>query len=166
MADRQAQQLMDQRAQALAAVLLLRRDDLRVQEVVNGPGLDLLVHLRPAERGSDRRFGVALRARLEAATRDTADRFLHAAVRRTAAVGPFSYPVCLFLFTMHETQGWYTWVAEPVVSPDGRAALPHRRKARCEPLTDAAVDEIVSRVNHWWDALLLGLAAEPAGAER
>jgi hypothetical protein len=55
---------------------------------------------------------------------------------------------------MEETQGWYTWVAEPVVTETGAARLAHHEAASCEPLDRATLDLIVDKVNRWYDAYL------------
>ncbi len=68
------------------------------------------------------------------------------------------FPVCLFYFTMEETQGWYTWVAEPVVTETGATRLAHHEQASCELLDRAALDLIVEKVNRWYDAYLKSAA--------
>jgi hypothetical protein len=65
--------------------------------------------------------------------------------------GPFPFPVVLFCFTMENAQGWYTWVAEPVVSPSGDFGLVQHGEASCRPLDTEAIDEIVEGVDRWYD---------------
>jgi hypothetical protein len=60
---------------------------------------------------------------------------------------------------MRNDAGWYTWVAEPIVTADGRAQLPLRDEPVCHPLDSAAVDDIIARVDRWYDAHYDGLAA-------
>ena len=73
-------------------------------------------------------------------------------MREILREGPFPFPVVLFFFTMEDNQEWYTWVAEPVASPDGAVELRIRDEASCQPLDDHAMDEIVARINGWYDA--------------
>ena len=81
-----------------------------------------------------------------------ANSVLKSSMRQTLRSGPFPFPVVLLFFTMKADEGWYTWIAEPVVSPDGDFALRQHEGADCRPLDERAVDEIVERVDRWYDA--------------
>ena len=76
---------------------------------------------------------------------------LRPSIRKTLGYGPFPFPVLLFFLTMEKDQGWYTWVAEPLISPDGGVELRVQKEASCQRLDDHAVGEIVARVNGWYD---------------
>ena len=79
-----------------------------------------------------------------------ANKNLGAVLRRRAEIPKVPYPVCILFFTMEDDAGYYTWVAEPVMR-EGLARLRHRREADCRVLDRAGLDEIVRRVNDWYD---------------
>lgn len=151
------QKLIRERGAALAVMHLTRRDDLRVTQIDEDVGLDLRVRILSSEGGL-REFGVELCGAWSPIDQAHANKILTGAIRETQRYGPFFIPVCLFFFTMEETQGWYTWVAEPVVI-DGRAQLKQHRKAESDPLDKHALDALVERVNLWYDARLSGEVA-------
>lgn len=151
--------LMRERARALATLLLTRRPDVLVQDMTDDIGVDLVARLAGEQRGL-RQFGVELRYVLEPVTAAHANKVIRPTLRSHTAYGPFPFPVVLFFFTMRDNGGWYTWVAEPIVTTAGRAQLPLRDKPDCHPLAAAAVDDIVARVSRWYDAHYNGLVAD------
>jgi hypothetical protein len=74
-------------------------------------------------------------------------------------VGPFPYPVCLFYFTMDDDQGYYSWVAEPAVEA-GQPRLLMHAAPHCRKLDAAALDDIVQKVDHWYDAFFSRIAVK------
>jgi hypothetical protein len=88
----------------------------------------------------------------EGVTAARAKELLRSDMRQMRRYGPFPFPVVIFYFTMEDNQGWFTWVAEPLTSPDGGIELRVHKEASCQPLDDHAVDEILTRVNSWYDA--------------
>jgi hypothetical protein len=66
--------------------------------------------------------------------------------------GHFPFPVVLFCFTMESNEGWYTWVAEPVVSPSGDFGVVPHDEASCRVLNAKAIDEIVEAVGRRYGA--------------
>jgi hypothetical protein len=66
----------------------------------------------------------------------------------------------LFLFTMENNEGWYTWVAEPVVTADGHFELVRHGRASCHPLNAEAIDQIVAAVDRWYDAFFARASRE------
>lgn len=139
------------RARALTNVLLSGRDDLLVQEQsALGYGIDYLATLRSKKLGV-RQFAVELRATYSPVTVDTANAVLKPVLQGMARFGPFPYPTVLFYFTMMESQGWYTWVMEPVDRDDGTMALEMQDVADCRPLDEVALDDIIAHVDRWYD---------------
>lgn len=149
-----------ERARALALVHLTRREDLIVKKAAEEVGLKFLVSIKK-EQGEPavRQFGIFLRgtkspvttAHLDGVLRPTMQRFLH--------IGPFPYPVCLFHFTMDDDQGYFTWVAEPAVAENGPRLLMHEH-AHSRKLDTAALDEIVGKVDRWYDAFFVQVAVK------
>jgi hypothetical protein len=148
-----------ERARALAVMYLTRRSDLVVEEVRADIGLDLIVRLVPADKEGLRQFGVELRGVWSSVTKEHADKVLRGPVREAQRYGPFAFPVCLFFFTMEEDQGWYTWVAEPVLE-SGKAHLRMCMDANCKPLGKAALNEIVAQVDRWYDTFFENLVTD------
>jgi hypothetical protein len=141
-----------ERTRALAMVHLTRRDDLVIRNAPPGVGLDLLVGLtRKKGEQSVRQFGVFLRGTTDPVTAADLDKRLRPAMKSFLRIGPFPYPVCLFHFTMDGDQGRYTWVAEPAVTDDAARLVMHEA-AHCRELDRAALDEIVVKVDRWYDA--------------
>jgi hypothetical protein len=169
MANRAGRQelLIAKRVQALAIMYLTRRSDLTVEEVREDTGLDLLVRLVPEGKEGVREFGVELRGALSSVSNEHADKVLRPSVRQAHRAGPFGFSVCLFFFTMDDNKAWYTWIAEPVVRA-GKALLQSHEDADCRRLDNGTLDEIVDRVDRWYDAffenLVLGSAnGSPSG---
>src|SRR5437870_5327547 len=124
MADQVANQarFLRKRVQALAVMYLTRRKDLIVEEASADTGLDLIARFVPEGKEGTRQFGVALRGVWSSGTQDQIGKLLGRSLREVQRSGPFAFPVSLFFFTMEGNQGWYAWVAEPVVEA-GRALL-------------------------------------------
>ncbi len=158
--------LIGKRVRALALMYLTRRSDLMIEEVRDDIGLDLIVRFTPADGEGVRQFGVGLRGALSGVTKGNADKVVGRAVREYGGYGPFGFPVCLFFFTMEDNAGWYTWVAEPLVTPDGKAALRMHTDADCKPLDKTALDEIVGLVDGWYEAFFANLIANSANGRR
>jgi hypothetical protein len=154
-----------ERAEALAAIYLTRRDDLEVVPVSRydrTAGYDLLVRMRNQGYCDDVSFGVetkGTRSKRSATKRDFTVNYtrnqLHSA----------ELPVCVFLFSVDDEQGFYRWLHEPVITPEGRAILrlnvdvgwetfgqrDHVRvRTRFDILDDRAVDRLVSDVKDWY----------------
>src|SRR5260370_30000529 len=138
---------------------LTRRDDLVVKAVRDSAvGLDYLVCVtKEGEAPSVRQFGVALRGTAGPVTEAHLDKVLRPTIQGFQRVGPFPYPVCLFHFTMEDNQGYYTWVAEPVVV-DGAPKLLTHSEPHCRKLDREALDTIVGLVDRWYDALFASIS--------
>jgi hypothetical protein len=141
-----------ERAQALATVILTRRDDLKIVETKKETGLDLHVHVEREDKAMRLTFGVLLRAVPSPASAEQANAVLRPTMGQFVGMRKFTYPVCLFFFTMREEQAYFSWLAEPVVN--GHAPkLVHHEKAQCVELTDEVLSQVVERVVAWYDAV-------------
>jgi hypothetical protein len=142
-----------ERARALAWVHLTERDDLVIAPAGKDVGLDYLVSLtKKDDKPSLRQFGVILRAARKPVTLNQLDKLLRPTMQSLQRVGEFPYPVCLLYFTMEDNRGYYTWVAEPLLTSDGKPQLQRRAAASCNPLDRPALDRIVSQVSAWYEA--------------
>jgi hypothetical protein len=140
------------RANALAIVLLTRRRDLSVVEKTTEKGLDYIVTIGSGRGIGERTLGIDLAAVLTPLAVGRANRKLKSKMARIKSIGPFLYPVCVFLFAAKSDQGYYTWAYEPVVGNDGVPTLKNRSEAHCRELNDDSLEAIVDQVNRWYDA--------------
>jgi hypothetical protein len=157
----QQERLGSERARALAIICLTGRPDLVVREEATDIGIDLLVSVHPEDKDGLRLFGVELRSGWAAKTAESANSGLQPTMKKMLRYGRFPFPVALFLFTMEDNRGWYTWVTEPVTVPDGIVKLQQHGEAHCRPLDERAVDGIVESVNHWYDTFFAANSEDP-----
>jgi len=151
---------IDERARALAMIHLTRRDDLIVTNAEQGSGLEFIVSIaRDEGEPSLCRFGVFLRGTKGPLTEARLGTVLRPTMRSLLGMGEFPYPVCLFHFSMDDDKGHYTWVAEPAVTAEGPRLMMHQA-AHCRKLDRIALDEIVGKVDRWYDAFFGQIAVE------
>jgi hypothetical protein len=148
---------LELRAEALAIVLLTRRDDLLItRPKADGP-VDLLVEIAPGRRQTGRVLAVQLKAQVEPLADAGADKRRPEAA--TPELGHSTLPTCAFLFTMQDERAYYAWAVEPVVSPEGRPGLEPQSHLELRALDREAVDRLVEQTDRWYDALSATLAA-------
>jgi hypothetical protein len=136
----------------LATVILTRRGDLRIVETKKDTGLDLHVTIEREDKPMRLTFGVLLRGVASAVTADHANKVLGPTMGYFQGLRKFTYPVCLFFFTLRQEQGFFTWLAEPVLTA-GVPKLIHHKKANCVELTDEVLERVVEQVVAWYDAV-------------
>lgn len=142
---------IEQRTRAMALMHLTRRDDLAIAEP-DRDGQTLYVTLaRGKGQPSFRTFAVFLRGDRAAASKEELERSLRPSFRSMLRSGEYPYPVCVWHFGMAGDQAHHCWLAEPDVA-DGAPRLIMHDAPHCLPLDRAALDEIVSRVDAWYDA--------------
>jgi hypothetical protein len=107
---------IQKRARALALMLLTRREDLVIEEVKDDSGLTYIVRFHSKGKEGVRALGIEVRGVLAALSKDAADRLIRPSTQQDKQCGSFQGPVCLFLFTMQDDGGWYTWTLEPAES--------------------------------------------------
>ena len=108
----------------LAWMHLTARYDLLITRADSDVGLDYLVCLtKKDDKPSLRQFGIILRAERKPTTVEQLNKVLRPTMRLVQRVGEFPYPVCLLYFTMEDNRGYYTWVAEPILTEDGKPRL-------------------------------------------
>jgi hypothetical protein len=162
----QRQSLIEKRARALAMVLLTRREDLLIEEVKDDIGLDYIVRFQTEGKEGLRELGIELRGVWARVTKDHADEALRPSLQQMQRYGPFLRPVCLFFFTMENDGAWYTWVAEPIESEDGKPLLRWGGEPDCRPLDKRALNEIIERVDWWYDAVFPSLVVNGPGGRK
>jgi hypothetical protein len=144
---------IDQRLRSLATVVLTERSDLLIEEAEDDGPIDLRVTIRAKKKVPERTFGVILKSSLADLPAEKANALLNPTLEALGTLA-FAHPVCLFLFRMVADRGFFSWVAEPVVTADGNPVLQRWTEAKCADLDTSAVHEIVGSVNRWYDAFL------------
>lgn len=152
MTDESKELFIADRVRAMATVVLTRRDDLVVTETKQGTGLDLHVFIDREDKPMRLAFGVLLRGVSSPVTAEHANKVLGPTMGQFRGMRKFTYPVCLFFFTMREEQAFFSWLAEPLMT-DAGPKLVHHDKANCVPLTDDLLERVVEQVVNWYDAV-------------
>jgi hypothetical protein len=156
---------IEQRTRSLATVYLTRRDDLLITEAPQESGLDLIVTIQARKGAPERKFGIILRGTRSDVTADAADDILQPTVEALDGCA-YPYPVCLFLFCMESDRGYYTWIAEPLVTHEDSPVLRHRGQSACAELDTAAVNHIAVSVLAWYDAFYRGAPSDATGRRK
>ncbi len=146
------EQLLGERVRALATIVLTRRDDLAVFETKKDTGLDFHVYIEREDKPMRLMFGVLLRGVPSPVSPGHANKVLGPTMGEFQGMRKFTYPVCLFLFTMREEQAFFSWLAEPVVNGDV-PKLVHHANANCIELTNEKLEEIVEIIVSWYDSV-------------
>lgn len=142
-----------ERARALAWMYLTERDDLLLTPAAREVGLDYLASLTTKnDKPSLRQFGVILRAARKPAGEEQLDKLLRSTMQSLQRIEEFPYPVLLLYFTMEDNRGYFTWVAEPTLTDEGKPRLQRHATAACKRLDGPALDHIVAEVRKWYDA--------------
>ncbi len=134
MTDEAKERFLAEHLRALATIVLTRRGDLTVVETKQDTGLDFHVTIDREDKPMRLVFGILLRGVTSPVTPDHANKFLGPTIGQFQGMRKFTYPVCLFFFTMREEQAFFSWLAEPVVN-GGAPKLIHGEKANCVPLS-------------------------------
>jgi hypothetical protein len=140
------------RVRAFATVILTRRDDLTIAETKQSTGLDFHVYIDREGKPMRLAFGVLLRGVSSPMTADNANKVLGPTMGQFQGMRKFTYPVCLFFFSMRDERAYFSWLAEPVLT-EGAPKLIHHAKATCVELTDELLGQVVERIVGWYDAV-------------
>ena len=164
--EHQGELLIEKRARALTMMLLTRCENLRIEEVSEDIGLDYLVRFHREGKDGLREFGIKLRGVWAAATKEQADKMLRPSLRQMKRYGPFLRPVCLFLFTMENDEGWYSWAVEPIEVEDDKPLLRFCAEPASRQLDNKALKEIIEQVDLWYDAIFQRLIVNGPGQNK
>jgi hypothetical protein len=149
---------LDERAQQLAIVYLSRRSDLAITRRQNSDyGLDFLVSLVKNGEYTGRVFGVEVKARkslqrIRQASRDTDE--IRLDIDSLPAYQDFPFPLCLFVFTMENDEGYYRWIKKPVYDVERESRLLFNESNTFKKLTNKAIGDIVTEVDNWYESKL------------
>lgn len=145
-------QLLAEQVRALATIILTRRDDLTVVETKRDTGLELHVYIDREDKPMRLTVGVLLRGVTSSMTAKQVNKVLGPTMGQFKGMRKFTYPVCLFFFTLREQQAFFSWLAEPIVT-GGAPKLAHREKADCVELTDELLNRAIEQIVAWYDAV-------------
>jgi len=149
---RDMQEFFGRRAEHLAIVYLTRRDDLVVNRVVSPSGAaDFLVDVVNGGESTGRVFGVRVKA-VEHAVGRGEDLSPCLGELPTAGIADAPMPYCVFVFTMEDDRGYFSWLKEPARGSRSAPRLDAVREARWCELDTGGMDRLVRSVNVWYDA--------------
>jgi hypothetical protein len=146
------EQFLGERVRALATIVLTRRGDLSAVETKKDTGLDFHVYIEREDKPMRLMFGVLLRGAASPVTIDQANKILGPTMGQFQGMRKFTYPVCLFFFTMREEQAFFSWLAEPVVN-ESVPKLIHHDTANCVELTNECLDQALGAIVAWYDSV-------------
>jgi len=146
------EQCIADQVRALATVILTRRGDLTLVETKRDSGLDFHVSIEREDKPMRLTLGILLRGVAVPVTAEHANKILEPTMGQFRGMRKFTYPVCLFFFTLREEQAFFSWLADPVVNA-GAPKLVHHEKAACVPLTDELLGQVIEQVVAWYDAI-------------
>lgn len=106
-----------------------------------------------------------IRAGVDSVTLEQANKRLGSTRNKLTRLGHFVYPVCLFYFAMREDQAFFSWLAEPVSDSSKAPKLLLHKTADCKVLTDQLLNDAVTRIVDWYDALQTVLVAQDGAAD-
>jgi len=156
--NKELNQLIGERSRAMMTIILTRRTDLTIRDTKQGTGLDHHIYIEREDKPMRLAFGLLLRGVASATTIAKANTILRPTMGQFQGMRKFTYPVCLFFFTMADDKGYFSWLAEPILGEGGPKLL-HREKADCVDLTNEKLEEVVERVVAWYDEVELLLMA-------
>ncbi|MCP2727359.1 DUF4365 domain-containing protein [Limnofasciculus baicalensis] len=135
---------------------MTRRDDLIIsrQREQKDCGLDFLVTLLKDGSYTGRIFGVQVKATVSTPklieSKDIVE--IQIDLGLSQFIAEFSFPVCLFFFTLKNGQGYYKWILEPVMAEGDYSRLYWDNTNNLYRLTNEGISNIVSMVNRWYDS--------------
>jgi hypothetical protein len=150
--------LEGERTRCLAAVVLTRRDDLKVTGASRAnTGLDLFVDIRNPDSPGLRRFAAVVYGDESPATEKRLAQVLKAALREVPHLEQIAFPVCLLYFIMEGEKGYFTWLVEPVLTEEGAPKLCPPADPALVPLDEKVLAGVVQQVRSWYRALFAAL---------
>jgi hypothetical protein len=152
MTNESKEQFLADQVRALATIILTRRGDLTILETRRDTGLDFHIYIEREDKPMRLVFGVLLRGVASPATIEQANEILGPTMGQFRGMRKFTYPVCLFFFSVREERAFFSWLAEPVVN-GGAPKLVHHENANCVELTDEVLGQAIERIVGWYDAV-------------
>ena len=144
---------IEHRQNALATVFLTAREDVQVIIADLGGGIDLIAEILSDDSRTSM-FGVVVKGTSRPIpTEKHASRYVNDELKRSKSAQAFPFPIIVLAFSMKDDDGYYAWLAEPDVSPEGLPRLESRKDIICRRATRQALESIVERVQEWHRSL-------------
>jgi hypothetical protein len=150
---------IDHRTQALATVVLTRREDLLISGITD-PFLDLLVQVHPekARKRKGTNINFPFGCHLEGTgkpldTPEEATAYLRAMHLTDGRHPRYCFPVLILVFSMAKDKGYYAWYAYPSFDKNEHPVLQYPAKPTCAAINDSTMDIIVQSVVNFFDGL-------------
>ena len=142
---------LDTRSEAIASLLLTSRPDVHIveQKKAEDSGIDILVNVSNESGRWERLFGVQVKGTLSD-DRTEWKKYAHDFYHHGSRL-PF-LPACAFIVNVKSRLASYIWLAKPVVE----AKIPRLEFGPRDELHDLekkSIDEIVTRVQEWYNAV-------------
>jgi hypothetical protein len=145
-----------QMADALALVHLTLLSKVSVSPFDSDSRVDFLVKVTGSKGSSRRTFGVIVKGTIDLIeSEEQANEKLNAMEKEWKTV-LVPMPVCLFLFSVKNNDGFYAWKFEPVIDHD-RPRLVSHATFHSKKLDAEAMNEIIDAVERWHEALYKSL---------
>lgn len=145
-----------ERAERLATVYLSRNDNLAIAPMDADHGLDMLVTVLQDQLATGRMFGVLVKGQ-DGTLRNSRKEVVALSAQDMQPYRDLPFPVCVFLFTMDDDKGYYTWLDLQGMLNDASSGVAVRSRPRASSfdwklLGDYPVKQMVDDVNAWYDA--------------
>ena len=155
---------VSERAESLAFVLLTGFPVQVKREAERDKGLDLRVVVDPKKQGL-REFGVEVKGTTRIDTLFSNDYRVRPQLIRAARkqLRGYIFPVALLLFDVTTDEGFFGWLLQPVVTPDG-ARLEEPDPISMQMATNARIEKALSEVRDWYEARPLRMNGKAANS--
>lgn len=147
---------LTERAQNLAIIFLTENPNVEVMlQQKRDAGLDILVRLREDGKVRGRFFGVTVKATLaqQPEGQVSQSKNFHLTKNEVPFFDDIPFPVCLFLFTVDDDQGYWAWVKQPVIDPVRGPSLQLNDHSDLVKLAPNEMNAIVSDVARWYESV-------------
>jgi hypothetical protein len=146
-----------ERSEALTAVLLTSRPELTVRtEKRQDDGVDFFVGLKEGDDvPTTKHLVVQVKGTLSPDTREWSERVSQLYKKAKSMF----LPACVFIVNVRTNTLHYAWLAKPVIEA-GSATLKFFDHPDFQSLDDAAIDEIITEVRAWYDAMPREVASQ------
>ena len=146
---------LTERAENLAVIYLTENPKIIItRQKQISPDLDILATLRESGQPGGRFFGVEVQAALSrtAEQRRKPLQTFQLPREKAAFFRDIPFPVCLFLFTVDDEQGYWGWIQQPIFDSKSGPRLGYHAQGELWKLTTEEINHIVSDVDRWYDA--------------
>jgi hypothetical protein len=113
-----------------------------------------MVSLTKDDKYTGRVFGVevkALRSHKQVRQVSPNEDEFQIEVRQIGILKDIPFPLCLFVFTMDNDEGFYKWIKKPIYGTDKPSQLAVDETRTFKRLSNKALDDIIEEINSWYE---------------